>query len=67
MKEMTTMAQLSHPNVVALLAVVTTAPMMLVLEYMNQGSLYNFVRSRKSPVVMDEVVRMARQIASGLA
>ena len=39
------MGQFDHPNVIALYGVVTRVePVMIVMEYMEKGSLYHYLR-----------------------
>lgn len=43
--EASIMGQFDHPNVIALYGVVTRVePVMIVMEYMEKGSLYNYLR-----------------------
>ena len=67
-REMGVMAQLSHPNLVSLLAVVTEGvPWLIVMEYMNGGSMEKLLLGMQRPLTMGEVRAMAVQTARGMA
>ncbi|CAI4232774.1 unnamed protein product [Auanema sp. JU1783] len=68
--EASIMGQFCHPNVVRLIGVVTRAePAMIVTEYMENGSLDNFLRGKDAQgfeIGWPHVVNMLRGIASGM-
>lgn len=68
--EATIMGQFSHPNVIRLIGVVTSAePVMIVAEYMSNGSLDQYLRNadqRGEKVHWDKINEMLYGIASGM-
>eukprot|EP00128_Syssomonas_multiformis_P013493 Colp12_sorted_trinity150504_noHs@29462 len=68
-KEAEVQAQLSHPNLVKLIGVVTsTLPICIVLEFVDRGSLVDYLRSRGRSVITPPVLQnMVRQIAAAMA
>lgn len=68
--EATIMGQFSHPNVIRLIGVVTSAePVMIVAEYMANGSLDQFLRNtdqRGEKVHWEKITEMLYGIASGM-
>lgn len=59
--------QLHHPNLVALLHVITqTTPMALVLEYMTSGSLSDWLHRNATPKEVD-LLFILHQVACGMA
>lgn len=60
------MLQLRHPNLVGLLHVVTEEPRALVLEYMSQGSLAEWLRRWRHPRNVD-LLHILHQVACGMA
>lgn len=61
------MLRLRHPNLVGLLHVITTdEPRALVLEYMSQGSLADWLRRRRHPENVD-LLHILHQVACGMA
>ena len=71
LKEAAIMAQFNHPNIVSLVGVCTlptTAPTLIVLEYMHLGALHGYLQS---PMVKDRLetltmLRMALDIGSAM-
>jgi tRNA A-37 threonylcarbamoyl transferase component Bud32 len=64
-KELSTVAQLTHENIVHVLAVVSSPPM-LVLEYIPGGSLYHWFKSLAAPPPVHLSLVMAQHVAQGL-
>lgn len=68
--EATIMGQFSHPNVIRLIGVVTSAePVMIVAEYMSNGSLDQYLRNadqRGEKVHWEKITEMLYGIASGM-
>lgn len=68
--EATIMGQFSHPNVIRLIGVVTSSePVMIVAEYMANGSLDQFLRSadqQGEKVAWEKITEMLYGIASGM-
>uniref|UniRef100_A0A1I7U5K8 receptor protein-tyrosine kinase n=1 Tax=Caenorhabditis tropicalis TaxID=1561998 RepID=A0A1I7U5K8_9PELO len=68
--EATIMGQFSHPNVIRLIGVVTSAePVMIVAEYMANGSLDQYLRTvdqRGEKVAWEKITEMLYGIASGM-
>uniref|UniRef100_A0A8R1HMP4 receptor protein-tyrosine kinase n=1 Tax=Caenorhabditis japonica TaxID=281687 RepID=A0A8R1HMP4_CAEJA len=68
--EATIMGQFSHPNVIRLIGVVTSSePVMIVAEYMANGSLDQFLRNadqRGEKVHWEKISEMLYGIASGM-
>lgn len=79
MKEVNVISQLTHENVVRLLGVCTEAPLLMVVEYMQNGDLNQFLKQH-FPVISsseissydanvlhpDALLYMIEQIASGM-
>ena len=60
------MGQFHHGNVVALVGYVTERePLMIVLEFMSRGALFNLVRDNKLP--RERFLDMALDVATGMA
>ncbi|XP_075705027.1 ephrin type-A receptor 8-like [Rhinoderma darwinii] len=67
LSEASIMAQFDHPNVIHLEGVVTRSKLtMIVTEYMENGSLDTFLRSRDGHFTIIQLVSMLRGIASGM-
>ncbi|KAM6906323.1 ephrin type-A receptor 7 isoform 6-T6 [Lycodopsis pacificus] len=65
--EASIMGQFDHPNVVHLEGVVTRGkPVMIVLEYMENGSLDGFLRKHDGQFTVIQLVGMLRGIAAGM-
>uniref|UniRef100_H2YTU6 receptor protein-tyrosine kinase n=1 Tax=Ciona savignyi TaxID=51511 RepID=H2YTU6_CIOSA len=61
------MAQFKHPNIVSIEGVVTRAEsIMIVFEYMEHGSLDQYLQSNKELVTLISLLEMLRGIASGM-
>ncbi|XP_072011550.1 ephrin type-A receptor 8 isoform X1 [Engystomops pustulosus] len=67
LSEASIMAQFDHPNVIHLEGVVTRSKLtMIVTEYMENGSLDTFLRSRDGHFTIIQLVGLLRGIASGM-
>uniref|UniRef100_UPI00398F18F9 ephrin type-A receptor 7 isoform X2 n=1 Tax=Pristiophorus japonicus TaxID=55135 RepID=UPI00398F18F9 len=65
--EASTMGQFDHPNVVHLEGVVTRGkPIMIVIEYMENGALDAFLRKHDGQFTVIQLVGMLRGIAAGM-
>jgi len=65
--EASIMGQFEHPNVIFLQGVVTKAnPVMIITEYMENGSLDTFLRANDGKFQMMQLVGMMRGIAYGM-
>ncbi|XP_010770373.1 ephrin type-A receptor 3 [Notothenia coriiceps] len=65
--EASIMGQFDHPNIIRLEGVVTRSkPVMIVTEYMENGSLDNFLRKHDAQFTGIQLVGMLRGIASGM-
>uniref|UniRef100_G3NSI6 Ephrin type-A receptor 7 n=1 Tax=Gasterosteus aculeatus aculeatus TaxID=481459 RepID=G3NSI6_GASAC len=65
--EASIMGQFDHPNVVHLEGVVTRGkPVMIVIEYMENGSLDGFLRKHDGQFTVIQLVGMLRGIAAGM-
>ena len=64
LEETSTMAQLRHQNVVQLLAVVDE-PLLLVMEYINEGTALSYVRAHPGPP-LPVLLHIANNCAQGL-
>ncbi|CAH8473451.1 unnamed protein product [Heterobilharzia americana] len=65
--EANTMSQLDHPNIVQLIGLVTKSePKMIVIEFMENGSLDNYLRCSRSTLSMEQLLYMLRDIACGM-
>uniref|UniRef100_A0A8C8YJ35 EPH receptor A6 n=1 Tax=Prolemur simus TaxID=1328070 RepID=A0A8C8YJ35_PROSS len=61
------MGQFDHPNIIRLEGVVTKSkPVMIVVEYMENGSLDSFLRKHDGHFTVIQLVGMLRGIASGM-
>ena len=61
------MAQFNDPNVVRLEGVVTQShPLMIVTEYMENGSLDTFMRMNENKIPLAQIIRMLGDVASGM-
>ncbi|XP_034433051.1 tyrosine-protein kinase Lck [Hippoglossus hippoglossus] len=62
------MKNLQHPRLVRLFAVVTQEPILIVTEYMENGSLVDFLKTTEgSSLPMNTLIDMASQVADGMA
>ncbi|CAH3018214.1 unnamed protein product [Porites evermanni] len=67
MSEASIMGQFRHPNVILLVGVVTISqPMMIVTEFMEGGSLDQFLKEHKGKLTPLQLVGMIRGVASGM-
>ncbi|XP_022258075.1 ephrin type-A receptor 4-A-like isoform X2 [Limulus polyphemus] len=65
--EASIMGQFDHPNVIFLQGVVTKSnPVMIITEYMDNGSLDTFLRANDGKFQITQVVGMLRGIAAGM-
>ncbi|CAB0001646.1 unnamed protein product [Nesidiocoris tenuis] len=65
--EASIMGQFEHPNVIFLQGVVTKSnPVMIITEYMENGSLDTFLRANDGKFQVVQLVGMLRGIASGM-
>uniref|UniRef100_A0A8C4M0K0 receptor protein-tyrosine kinase n=1 Tax=Equus asinus TaxID=9793 RepID=A0A8C4M0K0_EQUAS len=65
--EASIMGQFDHPNIIRLEGVVTKSkPVMIVTEYMENGSLDGFLRKHDAQFTVIQLVGMLRGIASGM-
>lgn len=65
--EASIMGQFDDPNIVFLEGVVTKSqPNMIVMEYMENGALDNFLRKNDNQLNVLQLVEMLRGIASGM-
>lgn len=69
LEEVQIMTKLHHPNIVVCLgACVEPGKLMLILEYLEYGSLYDFLRSKHAEKVLNysKVLKFATDIARGM-
>ncbi|CAJ0941971.1 unnamed protein product [Ranitomeya imitator] len=67
LSEASIMAQFDHPNVIHLEGVVTKSKLtMIITEYMENGSLDSYLRSRDGHFTIIQLVGLLRGIASGM-
>ncbi|MBN3292903.1 EPHA3 protein, partial [Polypterus senegalus] len=67
LSEASIMGQFDHPNIIRLEGVVTRSkPVMIVTEYMENGSLDSFLRKHDAQFTGIQLVGMLRGIASGM-
>uniref|UniRef100_A0A665W140 receptor protein-tyrosine kinase n=1 Tax=Echeneis naucrates TaxID=173247 RepID=A0A665W140_ECHNA len=67
LSEASIMGQFDHPNIIRLEGVVTRCkPLMIVTEYMENGSLDAFLRKHDGQFTVIQLVGMLRGIASGM-
>ncbi|XP_060090491.1 ephrin type-A receptor 6 isoform X6 [Heteronotia binoei] len=67
LREASIMGQFDHPNIIRLEGVVTKSrPVMIVVEYMENGSLDSFLRKHDGHFTIIQLVGMLRGIASGM-
>ena len=65
--EASIMAQFKDPNVIHLEGVVIRShPLMIVTEFMENGSLDTFLRLNEGKLKIDQLVKMLRDVASGM-
>lgn len=65
--EASIMGQFDHPNVIYLQGVVTKSnPIMIITEYMDNGSLDAFLRANEAKFQIIQLVAMLRGIAAGM-
>ena len=66
LRESCIMAQFDHPHIVSLVGVCTVGdPLLMVVEYMEHGSLASYIKKQDLPV--DTMMILARDVADGLA
>ncbi|XP_077476600.1 tyrosine-protein kinase Lck [Stigmatopora argus] len=62
------MKNLQHPRLVRLFAVVSHEPILIVTEYMENGSLLDYLQSKQgNKLKMKTLIDMASQVADGMA
>uniref|UniRef100_A0A8D3E4Q9 Tyrosine-protein kinase n=1 Tax=Scophthalmus maximus TaxID=52904 RepID=A0A8D3E4Q9_SCOMX len=62
------MKNLQHPRLVRLFAVVTQEPIYIVTEYMENGSLVDYLKTTEGSILpMNTLIDMASQVADGMA
>ncbi|GAB6031351.1 hypothetical protein CHUAL_009137 [Chamberlinius hualienensis] len=67
LSEASIMGQFDHPSVIFLQGVVTKSnPVMIITEYMENGSLDTFLRANDGKLQIIQLVKMLRGIASGM-
>ncbi|CAH3107683.1 unnamed protein product [Porites lobata] len=67
LSEASIMGQFDHPNVIALKGVVTQSrPMMILTEFLESGSLDNFLKGRNGQIAAIQLLGMARGVANGM-
>uniref|UniRef100_A0A4W5P952 receptor protein-tyrosine kinase n=1 Tax=Hucho hucho TaxID=62062 RepID=A0A4W5P952_9TELE len=67
LSEASIMGQFDHPNIIRLEGVVTRCkPVMIITEYMENGSLDTFLRKHDGQFTVIQLVGMLRGIASGM-
>jgi len=67
LSEASIMGQFNHPNVIRLVGVVTQSwPMMILTEFLESGSLDNFLKTRKGQLTTIQLLGMARGVACGM-
>lgn len=63
----TIMAQFKHENVIKLKGIVTLShPLMIVTEYMENGSLDSFLKLSKNKLTIHQMIKMLSDTASGM-
>lgn len=68
LKEAAVMGQFRHPNVIRLLGVVLEGEMtMIIIELMANGSLSSYLQKNDGKLSMEMLMRMAKNIADGMA
>ncbi|KAL2087385.1 hypothetical protein ACEWY4_016213 [Coilia grayii] len=68
LREAGIMGQFHHPNIIRLEGVVTKSrPVMIIVEFMQNGSLDSFLRGQEGRLTLVQLVGMLRGIASGMA
>ena len=61
------MGQFTHPNVVKLYGVVTRVdPVMIIMEFLENGSLYHYLRVSAVPVIPDNQCVLVLQLLCGI-
>eukprot|EP00731_Ephydatia_muelleri_P014465 Em0008g185a len=65
--EASIMGQFNHPNVIKLYGVITKVePVMIVMEFMDNGSLYYYLRHNDEKLSLQQLLKMACGVASGM-
>eukprot|EP00051_Salpingoeca_urceolata_P028117 m.485084 g.485084 ORF g.485084 m.485084 type:complete len:705 (+) comp23652_c0_seq1:526-2640(+) len=65
-REAALMAKLAHPNVVRLLGVSLSSPMMIIQELVPLGALLDYLPLNRHRISQDHLVHFAQQIAAGM-
>lgn len=66
LREATIMMKLRNPNIVNILGILENPELMLVQEFMNNGSLLDYLQSCGNTIDNNTIVKWAGQIASGM-
>lgn len=67
LSEASIVCQFNHPNVIGLIGVVTQSrPMMILTEFLENGSLDHFLQKRKGQFTSLQLIGMARGVACGM-
>lgn len=67
LSEASIMGQFTHPNVVKLYGVVTRVdPVMIIMEFLENGSLYHYLRDNDEKLGNERLLKMARGVAQGM-
>lgn len=67
LREACTMAQFDHPNILQLKGVITRhKPVMIISEFMESGSLDQFLQRNRGKLTMPEMLHLLRGIANGM-
>lgn len=66
-KEVQSMHQMDHPNLIRLFGVVLSQPMMMVTELAENGSLLDFLRKQCKCISLSLIWNFSVQIATGMA
>ncbi|CAH8463553.1 unnamed protein product [Schistosoma margrebowiei] len=61
------LSQLDHPNIIQLIGlVIKSEPKMIVIEFMENGSLDNYLRRNGNTLSMEQLLYMLRDVACGM-
>nr|BAA81719.3 protein tyrosine kinase [Ephydatia fluviatilis] len=65
--EASIMGQFHHPNVIKLYGVITKVePAMIIMEFMDNGSLYYYLRHNDEKLSLQQLLKMACGVAAGM-
>lgn len=65
-REIQIMSRLSHPNIVEILGVQRDKDILLVMEYIEHGSLQNYLKTRPTELNTKQLLNYALDIAKGM-